>query len=59
MEPVLKTKKDMLIQYNFEMLVKYLEGITPLMKLGDNIPFFSVPIDSSKGIKKFGPGNFT
>ena len=30
------------------MLVKYLEGIIPLMKFGDNIPSFSVSIDASK-----------
>ena len=43
-----KGKHDMLIQYNFEMLVKPLEGIIPLMKLGDKILSFSVSIAASK-----------
>ena len=43
-----KEKNDMLIQYNFEMLVKYFEGIIPLMKLGDNIPSLIVSIDAYK-----------
>ena len=38
----------MLIKYNFDMLVKYLEGVILLMKLGDKIPSFFVSIDASK-----------
>ena len=38
----------MLIQYNFEILVKYLEGSIVLIKLGDDIPSFRVSIDASK-----------
>ena len=38
----------MFIQYNSEILVKYLEGIILLMKLGDNISSFSVSIDAYK-----------
>ena len=41
-------QKIFLIQYNFEMLVKYLEGIVLLMKLVRNIPSFSVSIDAPK-----------
>ena len=41
-----KKKNDMLIKYNFEMLVKYSEGIIPLMKLGYNINSLSVSIDA-------------
>ena len=42
-----KENNYILIQYNFEMLVKYLDGIIPLMKLRDNIPSFSVSMDAS------------
>ena len=35
------------------MLVKYLEGIIPLMILGDKITSFSVPIDASEVSKTF------
>ena len=42
-----EVKNDMLIQYNFAMLVKYLKIVIKLMKLGYNIPSFSVSMDAS------------